>query len=535
MIRLNQLKVEKGAHDDRILEKTAKKLHLAPEKIKEIRVIKRSLDARNKGNILDVYCLEVTTCLSGAKEKELVSKAGSRDVCLYERQEYDPVFKIKNRPEKRPVIAGFGPAGIFLAYVLSLNGLAPLVVERGKSAGERRKDVEDFFRTGRLDPDSNVQFGEGGAGTFSDGKLNTLIKDEKGRGRFVLETFVKFGADPEILIDSKPHIGTDILMKIIPAMREEIIKNGGEVRFDSTLTGYETDSGKVSAVIINGKDRIETDDLFLCIGHSARDTFRMLYEKGVKMEPKAFAVGVRVEHERKNIDEALHRDRAAYKLTHKCRDGRGVYTFCMCPGGQVINASSEDGGLCVNGMSFSGRDGKNSNSAVVVTVKQEDFPGDEDDPLRGILFQRELEKKAYELGGGSIPYERYKDFKEGSPKPGAGRISPSCACPYVFADLRSILPEVVAHDIIEGIDDFGKKIRGFDDPETLLAGIESRTSSPVRITRNGDFESDIRGLFPVGEGAGYAGGIMSAAIDALKCAEHYYFNISGERQNEREY
>lgn len=525
MIKISQLKVEKDSGKEKLFEKAAKKLHIKRDRIKDINVLKRSVDARNKGNILDVYCLEVTTVLSKKEEESLVERARDRDVSLYERKVYDPVFDAAQRPKKRPVIAGFGPAGIFLSYILSMNGLDPIVIERGRKVEERRLDVEEFFRTGRLDPDSNVQFGEGGAGTFSDGKLNTLIKDEEGRGRFVLETFVRFGADDEILTDSKPHIGTDRLMMIIPAMREEIIKNGAGVRFDTALTGIETDAGKISAVLVNGNERIETDALFLCIGHSARDTFRMLFENRVYLEAKPFAVGVRVEHERRDIDEALHREKASYKLTHKCADGRGVYTFCMCPGGQVINASSEDGGLCVNGMSFSGRDGRNSNSAVVVTVSPDDFGGDTDDPLRGVDFQRDLERKAYALGEGKIPYERFEDFKEGRDKTHIGRIKPSCPSPYVCADIRSILPEYVATDITEGIDAFAKKLHGFDDPDTLLAGIETRTSSPVRITRDTNFESNIKGLYPVGEGAGYAGGIMSAAIDALKCAESYIMHF----------
>ena len=521
MIKIDQLKVKKDSGKEKLFEKSAKKLRIRPEKIEDIRIIKKSVDARNKGNILDVYSVEVKTAFSSQREKELVNNLGDRDVSLYEKKEYDPVFKERILPGKRPVIAGFGPAGIFLAYLLSKNGFAPVVIERGKSIKGRQKDVEEFFRTGRLDPDSNVQFGEGGAGTFSDGKLNTLIKDEEGRGAFVLKTFADHGANEDILTDSKPHIGTDLLSKIIPSIREEIIKYGGEVRFESTLTGFESKNGRVSAVIINGSERLETDDLFLCIGHSARDTFRMLFENRVYMEPKSFAVGVRVEHERSLIDEALHREKASYKLTHKGDDGRGVYTFCMCPGGQVVNASSEEGHLCVNGMSFSKRDGENSNSAVVVTVNPDDFSGDRDDPLRGVAFQRELEKKAFELCDGKIPYERYGDFLEKKAVVKEGRIKPSCKAPYAFADLRSILPDFLSAGITEGMEAFGKKIKGFDDPETLLAGIESRTSSPVRIKRDGHFESNIKGLYPVGEGAGYAGGIMSAAIDGMKCAEAY--------------
>ena len=380
--------------------------------------------------------------------------------------------------------------------------------------------MERFFKTGILDPSSNAQFGEGGAGAFSDGKLNTLVKDEKGRSRFILETLVRFGADERILYDAKPHIGTDRLIRIIPEIRKEIEKNGGEVRFSTTLTGFATEDGRLKEIIVNEGETIPADSLFLCLGHSARDTVRELYSRGIEMEAKAFAVGLRVEHQRKTIDEGLHQKKAAYKLTHKCDDKRGVYSFCMCPGGYVINASSSEGFLCVNGMSYSGRSGENSNSAIVVTVDPSDYMKG-NDPLSGIAFQEEMERKAFEASEGRIPCQLYADFKRDIPSKEAGSVKPSCKGDVGFCSLRPLLPSFVSRDIIEGMEEFGKKIRGFNGDDTLLYGIESRTSSPVRILRDRDFQSSIRGIYPSGEGAGFAGGIMSAAMDGMRCAETY--------------
>ena len=520
MIRINQLKTETGADIDRIRKKAASKCRIPEKKILSLRILKKSVDARKKDNIREVYSLYIETSLSGAEEEQAIKRAASKDVLKYEICRYEPVLNCRYKPEKRPVIAGFGPAGIFLGLILSLNGFCPVILERGKSAEERKSDVERFFETGVLDLKSNAQFGEGGAGAFSDGKLNTLVRDEKGRSRFILETFVRFGAPEEILYDAKPHVGTDKLMQIIPGIRSQIEKNGGEVRFNNTLTGVETENNSLRAVIVNGTERIETDKLFLCPGHSARDTLRMLNDSGVRMEPKAFAIGVRTEHEREMIDKALHQKKASYKLTHKCRDGRGVYSFCMCPGGYVINASSSRGELCVNGMSYSGRNGANSNSAIVVTVSPEDFLKD-GEPLSGIKFQEELEKKAFDIALGKIPYQRYGDFVENRASSNAGKISPQCKGDHAFCNLRSILPDYVSEDIIEGMSEFGRRIRGFDGEDTLFSGVESRTSSPVRIVRNKEFESSISGICPVGEGAGYAGGIMSAAMDGMRCAEVY--------------
>jgi len=520
MIRINAIRTEPGAGEELLKKKAASKCRINEKKILSLRVLKKSLDARKKDCIREVTSVYIETSLSPENEKKAVKRAGSKDVLLYEPVRYEAHAALSARPEKRPVIAGFGPAGIFLGLLLSMNGFDPLVIERGKRAEERKEDVERFFNTGLLDPSSNAQFGEGGAGAFSDGKLNTLVKDEKGRSRFILETLVRFGADENILYDAKPHIGTDRLIKIIPGIREEIEKNGGEVRFSTTLTGFLTEDGRLKGLIVNDSETIPADSLFLCLGHSARDTVRELYKRGIGMEAKAFAVGLRVEHQRKVIDEGLHRDRAAYKLTHKCADKRGVYSFCMCPGGYVINASSSEGMLVVNGMSYSGRSGENSNSAIVVTVDPSDYMKD-NDPLRGIAFQEEMERKAFEAAKGRIPCQLYADFKKDIPSKKAGSVRPSCKGDFGFCSLRPLLPSFVVNDIIEGMEEFGKKIRGFNGDDTLLYGVESRTSSPVRILRDRDFQSTIRGIYPAGEGAGFAGGIMSAAMDGMRCAEVY--------------
>jgi len=395
-----------------------------------------------------------------------------------------------------------------------------------------------------------VQFGEGGAGTFSDGKLNTLVKDKDGRNRAVLETFVKFGAKESICYDAKPHIGTDVLMNIVKSMREEIIRLGGEVRFESCVTDICAEANQVTAVVVNHTEKIDCNQLVLAIGHSARDTFQMLYEKQVPMEAKSFAVGLRVEHPQKMINVSQYGKEnpgrlgaAPYKLTAKASNGRGVYSFCMCPGGYVVNASSEEGYTAVNGMSYSGRDGQNANSAIIVSVTPKDFGSDH--PLAGIAFQRKLERNAYELGQGKIPAQRYGDFKQivengkenpvlektGASEDLIGRevtlneknssadISPQTKGQYVWTDVTKILPKECNEAFVEGMESFSHQIKGFNCPDACLLGVESRTSSPVRIHRDETWQSAIRGLYPCGEGAGYAGGITSAAMDGLRIAE----------------
>ncbi len=521
MIRVNQIKTEKGAGLSDVKRKAAGKLRISVNDIREIRILKHSVDARKKDRILDIYSVAVVTDLPEGKEEKVIRRAASKDVLKYEPQVYH-FPKASGERTLRPVIAGYGPAGIFTAYLLAMHGYAPLVIERGYEIEKRDMAVQRFFETGVLDPRSNVQFGEGGAGTFSDGKLNTLVKDEHGRSRFVLETFVRFGAPESILYDAKPHLGTDLLLKIIPAIRKETIRLGGEIRFEAELTDILIRDGALTGIEIGHTESLKTSALFLCLGHSARDTVRMLHRRNLVMEAKPFAAGVRAEHRREMIDAALHLEKASYKVTHRCRDGRGVYSFCMCPGGYVVNSSSEPGRLTVNGMSYSGRSGENSNAAVVVTVTPGDFGGDPSDPLRGILFQQALEEKAVGLCGGRIPYQRYGDFKRGEMTEAFGAVRPMCKGAWAFGNLREIFPDHLAEDIIEGIEAFEKQIPGYASEDTLISGVEARTSSPVRILRDDSLQAQgIRGIYPAGEGAGYAGGIMSAAMDGMKAAEAY--------------
>jgi uncharacterized FAD-dependent dehydrogenase len=461
---------------------------------------------------------------------------------------------------------GAGPCGLFAAYELALHGYRPVLIERGRDVESRQQDVEEFWKSGRLNTASNVQFGEGGAGAFSDGKLNTMVKDRDGRGREALNIFVGAGAPEEILYEAKPHIGTDRLMEVVANIRRQIIEHGGEVLFNTKLTQIITSdsdaskdntgntekiqlrangtldqagSGQVPCRHVTGVritdesgDRIlETGHVILAIGHSARDTFEELHKENIHMEPKAFAVGLRVEHPQKKInisqygtDAGLTLPPAPYKVVYNTKAGRGVYSFCMCPGGYVVNASSEEGRLCINGMSYYARDSRNANSAIIVTVKPEDFGGE--GPLAGVAFQRRLEEKAYALGGGRIPAEYFCDYKAGVHASGpednherAGWNRPCCRGEYVFADVHTLLPDEIRESIIEGMEHFGHMIKGFDSDDVLMEGVEARTSSPVRITRDESLQSvSLKGLYPCGEGAGYAGGIMSAAMDGIRTA-----------------
>ena len=427
-------------------------------------------------------------------------------------------------PKKRPVVVGSGPAGLFCAWILALAGCRPILLERGACVEERQRDVEEFWKSGILNPMSNVQFGEGGAGTFSDGKLNTLVKDTSGRNRFVLETFVRFGAPPEILYEQKPHIGTDILIRVVKNMRLAICGAGGEVRFHSQVTDIVLDETSLVGVQVNQEEELETDTVIFAVGHSARDTFEMLYEKNLPMQAKSFAVGVRAEHPQKMINASQYGAEsvpglpaAPYKVTAKLENGRGVYSFCMCPGGYVVNASSEEGRLAVNGMSYHARAGENANSAIIVTVTPEDYGSEH--PLAGMEFQRKLEERAFRAGGGKIPVQRLEDFCKNQISTSFGNVEPQMKGAYAFGDVRGIFPQVLAESIEEGMRQFEHKITGFSDGDTLLSGVESRTSSPVKIPRDENMESEIKGIFPCGEGAGFAGGITSAAMDGMKVAE----------------
>ena len=552
-------KTRSEQNESAIKARVATLLHVSLQDILSMKIVRQSIDARKKPEIFYSYTLDVEVRHQERVLKRFQNKGNQ--VALAEPETYSfpaPGNVLQTQPV---VIVGMGPAGLFCGYFLALHGYQVLLLERGKCVEERQSDVEHFWATGRLDLSSNVQFGEGGAGAFSDGKLNTLVKDREGRNGIVLDVLVKFGAKESIRYEAKPHLGTDVLCRIVREMRREIIRLGGEVRFSSCVTKIEIVDGKIAGVIVNDSEHISCGQVVLACGHSARDTFAMLHELKVPMEPKAFAVGFRVEHPQVMInvsqygrEEPGFLGAAPYKVTAKTSAGRGVYSFCMCPGGYVVNASSEEGRTAVNGMSYSGRSGRNANSAVIVSVTPEDFEAD--GPLAGIEFQRRLEEKAFHIGGGKIPVQRYGDFRQrvlqndgnrteteldsngkvvsiegktlsdgekvsSGEKPVYSKehIEPQCKGDFTWADLSGILPEVCNEAFVEGMEVFGKQIRGFDRPDAILSGVESRTSSPVRICRDENLQSVIKGLYPCGEGAGYAGGITSAAMDGLRVAE----------------
>lgn len=519
MIRINQLRLGLEHNEQDILKKMEKVLKVSSDHIIEYKIRKKSIDARKKNDIHYSYCIDVKI----EQENKVLKRAANKNVMPVNEKVYEFPENGKIRQMYRPVIIGSGPAGLFCAYMLAKHGYSPIVLERGASVEERAEKVERFWKEGILDFDSNVQFGEGGAGTFSDGKLNTLVKDPKGRNRKVLEIFAEAGAPEEILYLNKPHIGTDILRKIVTNLRSLIIEMGGEVRFHSKVTDFRIEQGELKELTVNGTEKIPVQNVVLAIGHSARDTFEILNSKQVSMEPKSFAVGVRVEHPQKSVNEAQYGKEcgrlpaADYSLANTSGNGRGVYSFCMCPGGYVVNASSEEGRLAVNGMSYHARASENANSAIIVSVSPEDYG--EEGALAGVTFQRKLEEAAFLAGGGKIPVQLFGDFEANRVSKEFGEIKPVTKGETAFANLRDVLPDYISEALIEGIKSFEFKIKGFSRPDTVLLGIESRTSSPVRIVRDKGMKSDIRGLYPCGEGAGYAGGITSAAMDGLKAAE----------------
>lgn len=529
MIRINQLKLSVGHTKADMKKKAAKMMRIPEDKILSLVPVRQSLDARKKNELLYIYSLNAT--VSG-KEGAVIKNAKNVNVVLNTEKPYRFPEHGQEPLCHRPVIVGFGPAGMFCGLMLARAGFSPLILERGEDVDSRTQKVEAFWRGGELNPESNVQFGEGGAGTFSDGKLNTLVKDPSGRNKKVLEILAEAGADPSITYVNKPHVGTDVLSRVVKNIRQEIIRLGGEIRFGCKLTDFSEAGGRLISVTVSQREEggfyreetIPAQAVVLAIGHSARDTFRMLSEKSLDLQAKAFAVGLRIQHPQKQInfsqygvEEPGSLGAASYKLTKQTSSGRGIYSFCMCPGGFVVNASSETGRLAVNGMSNHDRAGTNANSALIVTVTPEDFPNP--GPLGGVEFQRRLEEAAFNCGKGKIPVQLYGDFKAGTLSRAFGDVEPAFKGGYSFGNLREVLNPSLTDAMTEGIDSFGRIIDGFDRPDAILAGIESRTSSPVRIPRTPELESAVRGLYPCGEGAGYAGGITSAAMDGIRTAE----------------
>ena len=524
MYRINQLKLHIEHSQADLVKAAAEFLRIKPSDIKDLRVFKRSVDARKKPVIFYVYTVDVEVDKGVRLSKKVL---GNKNVSKTPEFKYEFRVTGEEKLRNRPVIIGTGPAGLFCGLFLARAGFKPILFERGKEALERKRDVERFWEEGIIDPQSNVQFGEGGAGTFSDGKLNTMVKDEFGRNRVVLEEFVRHEASEEILFVNKPHIGTDKLIEIVTSIRQEIESLGGEVKFNSTVYDFVVSDERITGVrvVSEGKEiQADTDIVVLACGHSSRDTFEVLNEMKVPMEAKSFAVGVRVIHPQTLINKAMYGveehealPAADYKVTYKLPNGRGVYSFCMCPGGYVVNASSDVGELAVNGMSYSDRGSNSANSAIIVTVDKSDFP--DEGVLSGVRFQQDLEKKAYALCKGSIPVQLYVDFKENKKSNEFKDFLPDIKGKNEFGNIRNIFSDEINESLIEGMEGFGRQIRGFNGDSAIFAGLESRTSSPVRILRNESFESKIRGLYPCGEGAGYAGGITSAAMDGIKVAE----------------
>lgn len=520
MIRIQQVKVPLKHTQEDVVKKACKMIHLREEEVLSYKIVKQSIDARKKTELSYVYTIDFKI----NQEEKFLKKNHLANVAKPKEVTYRFPNGGQEPLKERPVIIGSGPAGLFCAYALAEHGFQPIVIERGCDVDKRTQDVEEFWQTGSLHKNSNVQFGEGGAGTFSDGKLNTLVKDPVGRNQKVLELFVQAGAPEEILYVNKPHIGTDILKNVVKNLREEIIRMGGSFHFETQMTAMTVQNNCVTEIELNSHEKQPVRVLVLAIGHSARDTFEMLNQTPLVMEAKSFAVGMRVEHPQDMMNRQQYHDAdmkylapASYKVTANLENGRGVYSFCMCPGGYVVNASSEEGLLAVNGMSYHKRDGSNANSAIIVSVTPKDFP--DDGPLGGIAFQRDLEKKAYQAANVKIPQQLFGDFEKNIVSTGYGSYESTTKGASAFANLRQIFSPEITDSFILGMHSFAKYIPDFDRSDAILSGVESRTSSPVRITRNEAFMSNIEGIYPCGEGAGYAGGIMSAAMDGLKIAE----------------
>ena len=517
MIRIRDITLPPRHSVSQLSFEAAQLLRVSNSTIRKVKIVRRSIDARKKPDVKYNYTIDVQ--VNGNEEKILRnSRCKKASIAPWTSYKVKP---IKDLDAKRPVVIGFGPAGMFAALVLAMSGARPIVLERGEDAESRHEKVQKFWQTGQLDVRSNVQFGEGGAGTFSDGKLNTGVNNP--RIPWVLEQFVLAGASEDILYDAKPHVGTDVLLHVVQHIRNKIISLGGEVRFNAQVTGLKTVQDRLTGVEVNGSEIIDCDHCILAIGHSARDTFRMLHGMGIPMEPKAFSMGVRIEHKQSMVDMAQYGQLspdlppADYKLVSHQEDAT-VYTFCMCPGGYVVAAASEEGGVVTNGMSFSDRSGENANAAVLVTVQPKDFPYP--GALGGVQWQREIEEAAYRVSGGyQAPAQLFGDFLENRPSTGPGEVRPTYLPDVHWCDLHEVLPTCITDNLKKGITDMDKKLKGFASPDAVLTGPETRSSSPVRIVRDESKQSRLSGLYPAGEGAGYAGGIMSAAVDGMEAAE----------------
>ncbi len=546
MIKINNIKLNLNYNESDILSVIYKNLRV--KSINSYKILKESLDSRHHEDIH--YQLSVGVFVDN--ESKIMKSVNNKNIMLTKEVKYtfphilntEIREALDEMPEFRPVIIGAGPAGYHAAIKLCQAGFRPIVIERGKAVEDRARDVDQFWENGKLKLDSNVCFGEGGAGTFSDGKLNTGNKDKGGYFKEVLETFVRYGADESVAYKAKPHIGTDVLRSIMTNMRHDIERLGGEVRFENKLIdleyetyintfGYESELPiyKLKLESPGGTYDILTHSVILAIGHSARDTYEMLYNRSLNFSPKPFAVGVRVEHKSEMINKAMYGEdykersgdalpTADYKLVYHTEKDRSVFSFCMCPGGYVVNSSTEEGETVINGMSYSGRAGENSNSAIVVSITPEDYNGSVDKPLEGIYYQKALEKKAFNEAEGGIPVQLYKDLKEDRSTTELGEIMPEIKGKWTFANLRNVFPEYITDSILESMEYFGTRINGYDRDDTVMSAVESRTSSPVRIDRGEDMMAlNFPGIVPTGEGAGYAGGITSAAADGIKAAE----------------
>ena len=524
MIRIREISMPPEHNAAQLSYEAAQFLKISNSKVRKVKIVRRSVDARKKPDVRIVYTVDVSV---DGNEQKILKQSGCKRAQLAPVQFYKPP-KSAPETENPPVVVGFGPAGMFAALILAIAGLRPIVLERGEDALTRQETVEKFFAGGALDPKSNVQFGEGGAGTFSDGKLNTGLNNP--RISWILEQFVAAGAGEDILFDAKPHIGTDVLVNVVQNIRRRIISLGGQVRFCSHVTDVMQEKGKITGLQINGEEILPCEQVIFAIGHSARDTFSMLQKKDLQLEQKPFSMGVRIEHLQSTVNQAQYGTQnpvlppADYKLVKHLENGT-VYTFCMCPGGYVVAAASEEGGVVTNGMSYSDRAGENANAALLVTLNPRDFPGE--DPLAGMYWQREIEKKAFELTGSyQAPAQLVGDFLQGKASTGAKTVTPTYRPGVHWCDLHSVLPEIITDALKQAIPMLEQNLKGFSNPDAVLTAPETRSSSPVRIVRGEDKQSvSLRGFYPAGEGAGYAGGIMSAAIDGILCAEALIENL----------